>query len=414
MRNYWADFLKLSVTLSVFMMKVLFLSIYDPLSFGGPENHIKYLSQELCNLGCEVHILICGSKTMDKNINGINLHFVKPYLFRSIFQGFTFSLFSFKIINKLCKQYNVDVVHSHSPSGFGYALLSKERPPFVVTLHGTSFGEIASYFNFSFSSINFSNIRDAMFTQPMTAFLTNLEYKFADKVIAVSEAIASEASRFYHLPIDKIEVIPNGVNLSYPPNENRNEVEKDDHTILFVGRLIWRKGVKFLIDAMPQILAEYPKSKLFLVGDGMQRGSLERGVKELRIENSVLFLGKVSNETLFSLYQKADVYVQPSLYEPFGISILEAMSWGKPIVGTYTGGTPELIKNGNEGILVEPGNSLQLAKAVLDILPNSMFRKKLGENARRKVLREFTWKSIAQKTLRLYEEMLELKSTNNS
>jgi glycosyltransferase involved in cell wall biosynthesis len=312
-----------------------------------------------------------------------------------------------RVINKICKRYDIDVVHGQSPSSFGYAL-ARKRLPLVVTLHGTSYGEIISYFGIPLSSISFASIRDAILTQPLWAFLTSLEYRFADKVIAVSEAIASEASRFYHLPKDKIAVIYNGVNPSYSPDGNAREVENENQMILFVGRLIWRKGAKFIIDAMPQILAEYPDAKLFLVGHGEQEKILKKHVNELRIENSVFFLGKISDEELFHLYQETNVYVQPSLYEPLGIAIMEAMSMGKPVVASRTGGIQELIKGGEEGILVEPGNSLQLGKAILDVFSDSSFGKKMGDNARRRALRDFAWKAIAQKTLKLYENVLQM------
>jgi glycosyltransferase involved in cell wall biosynthesis len=184
------------------------------------------------------------------------------------------------------------------------------------------------------------------------------------------------------------------------------EDQNASHVILFVGRLIWRKGVKYLIDAMPQILAEYVDTKLLVVGNGEQWPFLEKRIKKLGIESSVQFLGKVPSENLYSLYNEADVYAQPSLYEPCALTILEAMSMRKSIVATRVGGIPELITNGVEGLLVEPGNSLQLARAITNVFSDSSCRRRFGSNARKKVEREFTWEAIAKKTFEFYKNLL--------
>jgi glycosyltransferase involved in cell wall biosynthesis len=388
-------------------LRVLFLSLYNPFSVGsGPGTHLQHLAQELANLGCEVHILVCGSRTNDEDKNNVTLHFMEPFSLRSIGQGFMFSLSSIREINKICETNKIEVVHGQSPSSFGYALLSKRRLPYVVTLHGTSFGEFTSYLGVPLQCVNASLVRDAMFVQPMWAVLAALEYKWADRVIAVSKAIAKETARFYRLSEEKIVVLHNGVDLPDIPDSSLNE-QNGNHTMLCVGRLIWRKGVKYLIDALPQILLEYPDAKLLLVGNGEQKTFLEKRIQTLGIANSVQFLGNVSADTLYSLYRKAGIYVQPSLYEPCAISILEAMGMGKAVVATSVGGIPELITDGKEGLLVDPKNSLQLAEGVKTIFSSASRRIEFAKNARKKVESKFTWKAIARKTLDLYEDMLE-------
>jgi glycosyltransferase involved in cell wall biosynthesis len=395
-------------------LKVLFISMFDPFEIGGISSHLRNLSCALAELGCEVHILVPGSETRNREINGILFHYFNPRFFGTMGHGFMFSLFSIGMTNEICERYGIDIVHGQSPSSFGYALLSRMRRPYVVTLHGTSFGEISSTFTVPISNINFGLVWDAMVVQPLSAVLTNMEYRCADRVIAVSCDMAREAAQYYRLPEGKIVAIHNGVDtplLSEPPIDE----PKMGHTILFVGRLVWRKGVKYLVDALPQILADYGDTNIVVVGNGPEKLFLEKRIKELGIENSVQFLSNISAERLHSLYDEADIYVQPSLYEPFSIAILEAMSMGKPIVTTRTGGTPELIKNGLEGLLVEPGNSLHLAGAIKHVFSDSSCRRRLGSNARKKVEREFTWKAIAKKTLDLYTNLLnERKKTLHS
>ena len=390
-------------------MRVLFLSFYDPFMVEtGPGAHLKGLSKSLGKLGCEVHILALNSTTIGRVVDGVQLHSfspsLNPFLSIRVTRDYFFSLISFREVDRLCREYKMDIIHGQSPSSYGYGLQRRRDIPFVVTLHGTSLGEFASYFDVPISSVN-SNIIFGAMGEMLAAFLTNIEYKCADKVIAVSKATAEETVRFYRLPKERVVAIHNGIDLS-SFTDLRVEEENEEHTVLSVGRLSWRKGYKYLIDAMPDILSEYRNARLLLVGEGDQRTPLQQHARKLGIENSVLFLGKVSAERLYSLYHEADVYVQPSLYEPLGITILEAMSMRKPVVATRVGGIPELITNGAEGILVEPGNSLQLAEAITNVLSDSSCRERFGSNARKRVEREFTWETIAKKTLEFYTNLL--------
>lgn len=383
-------------------LRVLFLSMYDPYSFGGPANHLRYLSQALSNLGCEVHVLTYGRGNIDRTMSGVQVHYLKNNLFGHLGEGLMFSLLSIKRIRQICRTYKIDILHGQSPSSFGYAMLRDKELPYVVTLHGTSFAEISSYLRMPLRSFHLSIVPNLAVIQPSWAFLTAIEYRRADKLIAVSEAIAEEAVRYYGLPRNKIHVIHNGVTV----NNSCNSAENLEHTMLCVGRLVWRKGFKYLIDAITYILPKYPDAKLLMIGDGEDRSFLELYVRKLKIENSVSFLGNVTTRTLYDLYSKAMVYVQPSLYEPFSIATLEAMSMGKPVVAARVGGTPEVVIDEETGLLVEPRNSRQLADAVNRIFSDDSLRKKLSREAIKKVQNEFSWKKVAEKTFELYRDSL--------
>jgi glycosyltransferase involved in cell wall biosynthesis len=388
-------------------LRILFLSIYDPYSKHdyGAENHLRNLSEQLRNLGCEIHILMPGTKTCTTKKNGIFIHSLRSPFFGTFGWGITFSLSVVRIIDRICAEYGIDIVHGQSPSSFGYALIRRRKRPFAVTIHGTSFGEVSSFFNIPAAKINLKILQDAIVVQPLTALLTKMEYKYADKIVAVSDAVAREAARYYRLPEKKIVVIHSGVNLPTLTDAVEEE-QKIGHNILVVGRLIWRKGIHYLIEALPFVVAEYSDVRLMVVGEGEQKASLEDCAKRLRIEKNVRFLGRVSSEKLHSLYLHADVYVQPSLYEPLGIAILEAMSMGKPIVASRVGGIPELVTSGVEGLLVEPGNAFQLGESIRSLFSDSSLRRKCGHNARRKVETDFTWTKAAQQTLNLYEDLV--------
>ncbi len=389
-------------------MRVLFISVYNP--YGkhgtGPGNHLRNLSEALQNLGCEVHILMPGKETSVKEKNGIILHLLKSHS-KLIGRDILFSLSCSKLVNQICDEYGIDVVHGESASSFGYALLNGRKRPYVVTIHSTAFGEISSYSTVPFSNITFGIARDVLVVQPIWHFLTKIECKFADRVVADSESIAEEARRYYRLKVNKVIPIYCGVKLT---DTNERSVENQNaRNILFVGRLVWRKGAWYLIDAIPRVLTEFKDTKIKIAGSGEQKLFLEERTKKIGIDKSIQFLGSVSAEDLQHLYSEADIYVQPSLYEPLGIAVLEAMSMGKPIIASRVGGIPEMVTSGKEGLLVEPGNSFQLGEAIIHLISDSSLRRRYGRNARRKVETEFTWQKIAQQTLNLYEDLCSTK-----
>jgi glycosyltransferase involved in cell wall biosynthesis len=386
-------------------LKVLFLSIYDPYEhIFGAGNHLRNLSETLRDLGCEIHILIPGSKTNTQTKNGLYLHTVKTNLLRSQGNGIVFSATSYRSVNRICNDYKIDIIHSQSPSGFGYSIFRNKKRPFVVTLHGTSFGELSAYSNVPFSNFSTALMRDAILVQPLFALFTSIEYKRANKIIAVSKYLTQEAKNFYHLPKEKIVPIYNGVNL--PELKSSSSETEEGQNVLFVGRLIWRKGAQYLIDAFPQVLSAYPDAKITIVGSGEQKKFLQEKVKQLKIDDSVQFLSNVPSDRLWELYSQADVFIQPSLYEPLGITVLEAMSFSKPVIASRVGGIPELVQNGVNGLLVEPGNTNQLVEATKRLFSDPSLGRKYGQNAREKVEAQYTWKKIGQKTLQLYEELL--------
>lgn len=391
-------------------MRILFVSFFNPfLIETGVEVHIRGLSQALCKLGCEIHILVLISKGFSKVSNKIKVHGLSHFIHHlPIISGHVLPLTSVGSINNLCREYKIDIIHGQSPSTWAYSFLRERNIPFVVTLHSTSFGELESYFDMPISHVN-AGVMFGAFNEVLSALLTCVEYRYADKVVAVSNAIGEDAIRYFRLPRERVAIIHNGIDLQELDSYHFHEDEKREHTILSIGRLVWRKGHKYLIDAMPYVLSEYPDANLLIIGEGDQKAPLMRRVKELGIDDSVHFLGRVSRERLYSLYREVEVYVQPSLYEPFGITILEAMSMKKPVIATRVGGIPEIITNGVEGLLVEPKNSLQLANAIIHVFSDSSLRERLGNNARKKVEKNFTWEAIAKKYIELYNSLLDEK-----
>jgi phosphatidylinositol alpha-1,6-mannosyltransferase len=173
-----------------------------------------------------------------------------------------------------------------------------------------------------------------------------------------------------------------------------------------------KKGVRYLIKAMPKILASEPKAVLTVVGDGPEKAALGGLVDELGLTSQVSFVGAVSNEKLHDHYTRSDVFVAPSIRdregdtEALGVVILEAAASGTPIVATVVGGIPDIVTSYETGLLAEAANSDELAEAILCLAGDQELSKRLASNARRLVEAKFAWGSIVDRFDSLIEEVL--------
>jgi len=207
----------------------------------------------------------------------------------------------------------------------------------------------------------------------------------------------------------KTKVIMGGVKISdYKKNEQKiKEINKKYNidgkkVVLFTGRLTENKGVKYLVNA-----AKYIKGTILIVGGGSEKENLEKLIKSENIKN-VILIGYVSPEKsdLFhAFYERADVYVSPSVWEePLGLTILEAMAAGTPVVATKKGGIVSVIKDGENGFFIRARNSKQIAETVNRLLLNDELREKISKNAAKTILDNFTWEKIATQFEDIYKK----------
>ncbi len=313
-----------------------------------------------------------------------------------------------KLINEMIRKENIkyDIVIAHDwLSAIGGMTVKREVGlPFAFHVHSTEKGRTLGNGSETVSNIELHAANAA------------------DLIVTVSYAMKEELTQL-GFPKEKIQVSYNGVDPQKynPEGVKREQIQKvrafygvkdDEQMILFIGRLVGVKGVDRLIMAMPNILQKIPKAKLVIVGLGDLQEYLGNLVKTMRLDNFVKFRFEfVPEEERILHYAACDMAVFPSLYEPFGIVVLEAMSMAKPVVVGAAGisGMREIVISCGEeqcGYHVNPTNPADIAWGIVSALENPDRKKWLGQNGRRRVLSEFTWEKIAEKTLALYEQTI--------
>jgi glycosyltransferase involved in cell wall biosynthesis len=300
---------------------------------------------------------------------------------------------------KLLKHHRFHLIHAHwlIPQGLVAVLacyLTGSKIPLLFTSHG---GDL-----FGLQGIILNKIKRWVILK-------------SDALTVVSRAMREEVKR---LGVDRkrVHVIPMGVDLKnrFTPVTSRNN--KD--ILLFVGRLVEKKGLQYLIQAMPLILKRHPQTILQIAGDGPEKIKLERASVKLGIKEHVRFLGAVKNELLPELYQTSDVLVFPSVIaddgdrEGLGLVLVEALGCECAAIITDLSAMQDIIVHGKTGLVVPQKNIQKLAEKVILLLDDQKLRESLGREGRRYVLRNFDWMIIAEKYRKLIESVFCQPSTS--
>jgi len=289
-------------------------------------------------------------------------------------------------------EYPLDIVHSLN-QGPGIFKLKKQR--YIITVH-------------DLLPIVFPRVRPLKVVL-VYKFLIPRALKTADAIIAVSYNTKRDIIKYFKIPEEKIRVIYNGVNENYKPLSEK-EVEKIHQKydinypfILYVGRLAFHKNIPTLLKAFYKLKKYNLPHKLIIIGkkDWKYKDIFDL-VDRLNLHKDVIFLGYVPNEDLPALYNAADLFVYPSLYEGFGLPPLEAMACGTPVVTSNTSSLPEVV--GDAGIMVEPYDVDGFAKAMYEILTNDGLREELRKKGLKRA-KLFNWRKTAEETLEVYEEV---------
>ena len=303
-------------------------------------------------------------------------------------------------VREAINEFKPDVVHAiwAFPQGTACALLKKLKPfPLVVSVVGSE-AYLAKRFHFP-SLVSFA----ANSADTVTA------NSIASKNAAIRCGVKNKDFEIIYWGIDKKR---------FNPKVSRTELRKrlklgNRKIILTVAKLIEKKGVRYLIQAMPAVLKKFPDAKLVIGGDGPQKEELQQLAKNLNLQNSVIFLGWVSMDDLPICYRAADVFVLAAATDELGVPeggqalvTKQAMASGTAVISTNIGGIPDLVKNNKTGLLVEEKNPEQLGEAIIRILGDKKLRQNLIRNAHKLVEREATWDVIIEKYIKLYSRVI--------
>ena len=387
-------------------MKILMLTWeYPPRIVGGIARVVHDLSHRLIKDGHEVTVVTYKEGNVpdfedDKGVKvyRIGNYMINPNNFIDWIMQMNFNLVA-KANEIIAKEGNFDVIHAHDwlVAYAAKTLKNSYGTPIVATIHATEAGRNSGIHDETQRYIN------------DTEWMLTYE---ASEVIVNSNYMKSELQRLFGLPFEKINVVPNGVNLNlYSGVERDYEFRRqyaadNEKIILFVGRLVYEKGIQHLIAAMPKILEKYHDSKLVIAGKGGMIDELKAQVNAMGISNKVYFTGYLNSKQVVKMYKCADVAVFPSTYEPFGIVALEGMLSGTPVVVSDVGGLNEIVQHGENGMKSYAGNPNSLADSIVSLLYDPALCMKVAKNAKAKVRAEYNWQKIAQDTHFAYQKAI--------
>jgi glycosyltransferase involved in cell wall biosynthesis len=381
------------------------------LYFGGVERRIIKTAKRL-QTQADITVY-SGTKAGFKkpvDINGVT--FVPCYSTDKLFP--LDNWFFNRSISKKASTINADVYEAHAVSGYGLLnALNKQgiKRPFVHTIHGVLADEYEQAHEIGYQSFR-SKI--ANYFMHRLAKLEAETAKNATLIVTISKYSLEKIENYYGVDAAKVRIVPNGVD----PEEFKPVAETDreggrrrlglgsEPCVLFVGSLIPRKGLPFLVEAAKKIVKEHSETKFVIVGEGPLKSQLLSYLATANLSGNFKFLGNVKEDMLPALYNSADVFALPSIQEGQGIVLLEAQASAKPVVAFDVGGVNEAVRNGETGLLVKRGSSEELADAIMKLLSDKALREKMGANGRRFVTENFTWDICAQKMLNVYREAL--------
>ena len=383
-------------------MRICMLPCYFYPVIGGAETHVFHLSKNLVKRGHEVFVLTSDCTPTNnyhplvirEEINGIHIRRFKTF-------NLGVGLRIWRGLAREILQLQPDIIHVHSigfPHSDVCALLGKMKGiPSIATTHGAL-------------GIGDSAHKEDIRRRIWASIATRQTLKFFNRIIVISPAEKPYVLKAVRP--EKICIIPNGVpteifdNNIDPVSFRKKYGLEDAPVILYLGRLVEKKGVEHLLMAAPLIIKKH-RAKVLIVGpDGGKKKMLMELSQKIYLDKDVIFTGELSEQDKLQAIACSDMLILPSKKEAQGIVLLEAQAMGKPVIATRQGGIPYFIKDGENGILIDYGRSEQIANAVEKLLSDPEFREKIGKKGK-ETARMFTWDVITQKVLDIYELVVE-------
>jgi glycosyltransferase involved in cell wall biosynthesis len=302
------------------------------------------------------------------------------YLMLAVF----YLLFGTLNMVRLVRKERFDIIHIHWPFPhilFGVFAKSAAQVRLFTTFYGVEIRWLKQKFPF--------------LVKPFSLFINK-----ADTITAISTHTAQELDT---ITPKRIEIVPFSAAIG-----PRKGTIIDAKEIIFVGRLVERKGVRYLIEALAHVKDKIPH-RLVIIGDGPERTDLEQRVQDLELEDRVIFTGRISDEELYKYYNQCSFIVLPAVYdakgdiEGLGVVLLEAMSYAKPAIASNAGGITDIVTDGENGYLVPPGDASALADAIVTLATDQSSSKRMGLRAKQTVDEKFSWNRIVNQLAALYE-----------
>ncbi len=412
------------------MRVAFFVWEFPPAIVGGLGTHAQYITKEFISLGWDVcvYTLNPGNLKTREVLGGVEIHrpliveasnifpiFVTDDLkrwgknikfFNDVFVYNTLS--AAKMINNVIKkekyEYSIISINDWLSSIAGIICKNELKIPVIFHVHSTEWG------------------RSGGKGSAIVGHLESMMAERADGIITVSHTMKKDLTK-HGWPESKIHVVWNGVDPErYSPERckpddvrklrKKHKIAPDEKMILFIGRLTWVKGVRNLVQAMPLVLVDYPKTKLVILGKGEEQRDIMELADRLGISKNVkCHFEFVPEKERILYYAASDLCVFPSTYEPFGIVSLEAMSMEKPIVvgaKGVVGFQEQVLATGSEqnGVHVNGEDPADIAWGIKEILKDSSRARWWGRNGRKRVLKYFTWRKAAEQTLEIYQSFI--------
>jgi glycogen(starch) synthase len=386
-------------------MRVLMISWeYPPHMVGGMGRHVADLAPQLTAQGIELHVLTPGTYDAPPyELISANLHIhripLPPSSYDIVTQINSASALFLRVAQQMWRAHDgFDLIHVHDWLLADVAITLKHhfKRPLIATIHAIERGR-----------------RRGHIQTPESQYIDACEWRLgyeAWRVVVCSQYMVNQLHHEFMLPIDKIDMVPNGVVVPPYPFADaqsralfRTKYQPHAAPLLFaVGRLVHEKGWHVLMHAVRDLVHDYPQLRLVLAGVGGYQQALHQVVNEHNLHETVVFAGFISDKERNALYATADVAVFPSLYEPFGIVALEAMALRCPVVVSDTGGLREVVESHRTGLLVYPDDVESLTWGLHHTLTHQQATQDRVNAAYEEVRMVFGWQTIAAATAAIY------------
>jgi len=368
--------------------KVLF--VIDGLEFGGGERVFLQLASGLRGL-FDVSFASSPGGKLEREIKSMGLNFFPVSMKRR------FSLKPIFQIKEIVQNKQIELVHSQGLRADFFARIATK-------LAGAPY-------NICTIAMPVEGFDLQLMRRKVYRYLDCLTERYVQRFIVVSNSLKRLLIESRGIEPFRVVKIYNGVELQYylsdyGKDSDRGQFGISQNTILIgaIGRMVWQKGFKYLIQSIPEVIGKIPCVKFLFVGDGFMRKSLERMAENLKVEERIIFTGYRSD--IKKILSAIDLLVVPSLLEGFPIITLEGMAMSKPIIATNIDGINEQITNGENGLLVPPGSPESIAEAIIKVSNDSEFADKIGVAARKRVENEFSVEKMVSETENVYRSLL--------